>query len=243
MEGYIGTIGSKITAEAKMVNIFEYRDYKYCYYGTTHYIYTMQDAEGNVLVYKTSAYLTFKTGEIGDFGCPVEIGIRRGDKICISGTVKDHGEYKGIKQTVLQRVKVKSLLERQPTKQELEDQKREEQMASLSDGDFLWRMPYRQFKEHYSDCEILAGSFDDGCDSRGRKIAETTVEVIIREGRLKNSGVRGEHFYGYEFKTADGGTVCYRAVSEENARKQMNKDYPASENWELNRRYTHRGRY
>lgn len=33
MEGYIGTIGSKVTAEVKMVNIFEYQDYKFSYYG------------------------------------------------------------------------------------------------------------------------------------------------------------------------------------------------------------------
>lgn len=239
MEGYIGTIGNKVAAEVKMVNIFEYQDYKFSYYGTSRYIYTMQDDAGNVLVYKTSAYLAFKTGEIGECGCLVEIGIRRGDKISISGTVKDHGEYKGTKQTVLQRVRVKALIERQPTKQELEYKKREEQLASLTDGDFLWRMPYRQCKEHYSDCEILAGSFDDGCDSHGRKIAETTVEVIIREGRLKNSGVRGKHFYGFEFRTDDGGLVCYRAVSEENARKQMLKDYPEGGNWECAHIYTH----
>lgn len=243
MEDYIGTIGDRITADVKMVSIFEYQDYKFSYYGATRYIYTMRDDAGNVLVYKSGAYLTFKTGEKDQWGNPVETGIRRGDKISISGTVKNHGEYKETKQTVLQRVRVKALIERQPTKQELEDKKREEQLASLTDGDFLWRMPYRQYKEHYSDCEILAGSFDEGCDSHGRKIAETTVEVIIREGRLKNSGVRGEHFYGFEFKTANGGTVCYRAVSEENARKQMRKDYPESESWELNRRYTHRGRY
>lgn len=242
MEGYIATIGSKVTAEVKMVNIFEYQDYKFSYYGTSRYIYTMQDNEGNVLVYKSGAYLTFKTGEKDRWGNPVETGIRRGDKIIISGTVKDHGEYKGTKQTVLQRVRVKALIERQPTKQELETMKREEQLASLTDGDFCWRMPYRQYKEHYSDCEVLAGSFNDGCDSRGRKIAETTVEVIIREGRLKNSGVRGNHFYGFEFRTADGGLVCYRAVSEENARKRMLKDYPESGNWECTRIYTHRTR-
>lgn len=242
MEGYIGTIGSKVTTDVKMVNIFEYQDYKFSYYGNSRYIYTMQDDDGNILVYKSGAYLTYKTGEKDQYGNPIEIGIRRGDKISISGTIKDHGEYKGAKQTVLQRVRVKALIERQPTKQELDDKKREEQLSSLSNGDFCWRMPYRQYKEHYSDCEVLAGSFDDGCDSRGRKIAETTVEVIIRAGRLKNSGVRGEHFYGFEFETDSGGLVCYRAVSEENARKRMLKDYPESKNWECTHIYTHRTR-
>ena len=242
MEGYIAAIGSKVTAEVTMVNIFEYQDYKFSYYGASRYIYTMQDADGNILVYKSGAYLTYKTGEKNQYGDPVEIGIRRGDKISISGTVKDHGEYKGTKQTVLQRVRVKALVERQPTKQEFNEQKYKEQMASIADGDFIWRMSYRQYKEHYSDCEVLAGSFDDGCDSHGRKIAETTVEVIIREGRLKNSGVRGEHFYGFEFRTDNGGLVCYRAVSETNARKQLLKDYPESANWECTHIYTHRAR-
>lgn len=240
MDGYIGAIGSKVTAEVTMANIFEYLDYKFSYYGASRYIYTMKDDEGNTIVYKSGAYLAYKTGEKNQHGDPIEIGIRRGDKISISATVKDHGEYKGTRQTVLQRVRVKALIERQPTKQELENKKREEQIASLVDGDFRWRMPYRQYKEHYSDCEVLAGSFDDGCDSRGRKIAETTVEVIIREGRLKNSGVRGEHFYGFEFRTDNGGLVCYRAVSEENARKRMLKDYPESENWECTHIYTRR---
>lgn len=238
MEDYIGTIGDRITADVKMVSIFEYQDYKFSYYGATRYIYTMRDDAGNVLVYKSGAYLAIKTGDKDRWGNPVETGIRRGDKISISGMVKDHSEYKGTKQTVLQRVMVKALIERQPTKQELEDKKREEQLSSLSNGDFCWRMPYRQYKEHYSDCEVLAGSFDDGCDSRGRKIAETTVEVIIRAGRLKNSGVRGKHFYGFEFRTDSGGLVCYRAVSEENARKRMLKDYPESGSWECNHIYT-----
>lgn len=238
MEDYIGTIGDRITADVKMVSIFEYQDYKFSYYGATRYIYTMRDDAGNVLVYKSGAYLAIKTGDKDRWGNPVETGIRRGDKISISGMVKDHSEYKGTKQTVLQRVRVKALIERQPTKQELEDKKREEQIASLADGDFRWRMPYKQYKEHYSDCEILAGSFDDGCDSHGRKIAETTVEVIIRDGRLKNSGVRGKHFYGFEFRTDNGGLVCYRAVSEENARKRMLKDYPESGSWECNHIYT-----
>lgn len=238
MEDYIGTIGDRITADVKMVSIFEYQDYKFSYYGATRYIYTMRDDAGNVLVYKSGAYLAIKTGDKDRWGNPVETGIRRGDKISISGMVKDHSEYKGTKQTVLQRVRVKALVERQPTKQELEDKKREEQIASLADGDFRWRMPYKQYKEHYSDCEILAGSFDDGCDSHGRKIAETTVEVIIRDGRLKNSGVRGKHFYGFEFRTDNGGLVCYRAVSEENARKRMLKDYPESGSWECNHIYT-----
>lgn len=238
MEDYIGSIGDRITADVKMVSIFEYQDYKFSYYGATRYIYTMRDDAGNVLVYKSGAYLAIKIGNKDRWGNPVETGIRRGDKISISGMVKDHSEYKGTKQTVLQRVRVKALIERQPTKQELEDKKREEQIASLADGDFRWRMPYRQYKEHYSDCEILAGSFDDGCDSRGRKIAETTVEVIIRDGRLKNSGVRGKHFYGFEFRTDNGCLVCYRAVSEENARKRMLKDYPESGSWECNHIYT-----
>lgn len=242
MSDYIGTIGSKVTAEVKMVNIFEYQDYKFSYYGASRYIYTMQDDDGNILVYKSGAYLAYKTGKKNQYGDPIEIGIRRGDKICISGTVKGYGEYKGTKQTVLQRIKVTALIECQPTKQELDEQRYKEQMLSLDGDDFVWRMTYRQYKEHYSDCEVLAGSFDDGYDSRGRKIKDATVDVLIREGRLKNSGVRGKHFYGFEFRTDDGGLVCYRAVSEGNARKQLLKDYPKSGSWKCTHIYAHRVR-
>ena len=48
------------------------------------------------------------------------------------------------------------------------------------------RMKYKAYKEHYSDCETVYDSYDKGNKS---------IEVIIPEGRMKNSGVRGKKFY------------------------------------------------
>jgi hypothetical protein len=84
-------------------------------------------------------------------------------------------------------------------------------------------MPYRQYKEHYSDCETVIDSYED---RNGNKV----IKVIIREGRLKNSGVRGKHFSGYEveFKDENGkkARCTFRAVCEDNVMKQWKKLFP-----------------
>lgn len=82
---HIGQVGSKIELEAtfKRTRWYDTR------FGTT-WIYTFEDAEGNCLVWKTSA----------------SIGAEEGDKVRIKGTVKDHDEYNGVKQTVLTRCKI-----------------------------------------------------------------------------------------------------------------------------------------
>lgn len=53
-------------------------------------IITLQDAAGNIFVVKTKTYLDINVS----------------DEINITGTIKEHSEYKGIKQTIIQRVKV-----------------------------------------------------------------------------------------------------------------------------------------
>jgi len=86
-------------------------------------------------------------------------------------------------------------------------------------------MPYRQYKQHYADCEIVNGSYDE---------RNKTIEVIIPEGREKPSGVRGQRFSGYELWAQDSAGkafhICYRAVSRENAMKQ-HKRYCREEGW------------
>ena len=56
------------------------------------------------------------------------------------------------------------------------------------------RMKYKNYKEHYADCETVPSSYDKGTKS---------IEVIIPDGRMKNSGVRGHHFRGYQFDLID----------------------------------------
>lgn len=226
---YIGEIGKRLTVTVTFKKSFEYQDFKFNYYGTTHYIHTFEDAEGNILVWKTTSSMSV---QLDDDGCKWHT-IGWGDIIQITGTVKDHAEYRGTQQTILTRCKY-SLIERHITKEERDALKAEEQIASLTGEDFIWEMPYKQYKEHYSDCETLAGSFNNY--SYLTTPVPPTIKVIIREGRLKNSGVRGEHFYTWYFVSPDGKhRPHYRAVSEENARKQMKKDFPDSEGWECTR--------
>lgn len=224
MSKHVGNIGDKITVEVKLVHEFQYTDYKFNRYGgTDHFTYIFEDEHGNTLVWKTTNILGMdvltrdgKDGKYYQFD-----SVRKGDICTLKGTVKEHTEYKGTPQTILTRCKITSI-EHAPDEEEI---KKEQQMQSLNEGDVIEKMPYRQYKKHYADCETIAGSYNS---------EYRTIKVIVRKGRMKPSGVRGEHFSGYVFETDDGSrTLAYRAVSEENARKQMLKDYPEGKNWEL----------
>ncbi len=228
---YIGEISKRIKLNVTFKKSFEYTDYTFSYYGTTHYIHNFEDAEGNVIVWKTTSMIDYFEGD----HCVI---ITEGSTMELTGTVKEHSLYKDTEQTVLTRCKVK-LIERAKTKYEIEQEQAEAQMATIAEGDYVWEMPYRQYKEHYSDCETIIGSFDRHEDSRGNCHGEPTIKVIIREGRLKKSGVRGEHYRGWEFITDTGAKVTYRAISEETARRRMKKDYPNSDKWELNYIYSY----
>lgn len=223
MSEYIGVIGERKTLVVTLITCYSYT--------TTfgdNYIYTMCDADSNVLVWKTTKILNvipdadvIKKGDIDV--------IKKGDIFEITGTIKEHSEYKGVKQTHLTRCKF-SLIAHKPTAHQIDEKtiRREKQLASLNDGDFIERMLYSRYKKHYSDCEVLEGSYN-----KPDEHTLATIKVIIRKGRLKNSGVRGQHFKGYVFVSSDNIQTSYRAVSETNARKQLSRDYPNAENFEL----------
>ena len=220
---HIGEIGKRSKVIVTYKKSFEYTDFTFNYYGTTHRTHLFEDSEGNVIVWKSTKPVEYiKDGE-------AVLYVPEGSVVELTGSVKEHGEYKGQPQTVVTRCKFK-MVEVAKSKEEIEREKAAEQMARIKDGDYVWEMPYRQYKEHYADCETLIGSFkwEDG---------RATVKVIIRDGRLKKSGVRGEHYRGFEFITDNGTKVVYRAISEETARRQMKKEYPDSEGWELNHIY------
>ena len=82
---HLGQVGGKIEVEAT----FKRTRWYDTQFGTT-WIYTFEDNDGNCLVWKTSA----------------SIEPREGDKVRIKGTVKEHDEYNGVKQTVLTRCKI-----------------------------------------------------------------------------------------------------------------------------------------
>ena len=90
---HIGQVGDKVQMEVTMERRGSYEVPSYAGFGTTTItVYTFVDSNGNKLVWKTGS----------GFGRAVEDG----ERLTIKGTIKGHGEYKGEKQTELQRVKL-----------------------------------------------------------------------------------------------------------------------------------------
>ena len=92
--------------------------------------------------------------------------------------------------------------------------------------DTIKRLKYSQYKEHYADCRTVPGTYD--------KI-NRSIEVIIPDGRMKPSGVRGERFHYYQLALidADGKKryIGYKAVCLENAMKQ-HRQWCLKNGWE-----------
>ena len=232
MGNYVGQIGERIKTQVTLTGDYEYQT-RYMWQTQYHHIYTMTDEQDNVLVWKTTSVMGFEADDNWH-------SINKGDIIKITATVKDHGEYKGQEQTEVQRLKVTERVFKAQTPEEIAEAKRiereakkQEQLDSIREGDFIWRMSYKQYKEHYLDCETVIDSFED--DIRRGK----SIEVIIREGRLKASGVRGKHYSGYCLENENGKRCTFRAVSEENALKQARKEFP-EHTWECVKIYSYK---
>lgn len=84
--------------------------------------------------------------------------------------------------------------------------------------DHIERMHYKRYKQHFADCQTVPGSYNT---------TEKTISVILPEGRLKPSGVRGERFMGFQLWFCDQNGeehyCTYRAVCMSNAEKQHRK--------------------
>lgn len=94
---YVGNIGDKIEMPVTLWKMSSYKVQAFGgYYNRdepkmeTKYIYSFIDASGNCLIWNTTA----------------SHDISAGDKLILKGTIKRHSEYKGIKQTELQRCKI-----------------------------------------------------------------------------------------------------------------------------------------
>lgn len=87
---YVGNEGDKITVNLTFVQYFTYTTC-YSYHGELNFIYKFKDENGNIFVWKTGKGIDFEEGKV----------------YTISGTIKAHNEYKGEKQNVLSRCKVK----------------------------------------------------------------------------------------------------------------------------------------
>ena len=92
------------------------------------------------------------------------------------------------------------------------------------------RMLYRRYKTAYADCQTVPGTYDK---------ATKTIVVIIPEGRMRKSGVRGQRYNYYRFNGVDQTTgksveVKIKAICGENAIKQLRRDYDKNIKWDLN---------
>ena len=103
------------------------------------------------------------------------------------------------------------------TKEEWLELKRHQQLEeAVTSGAFLYETKYSAYKEHYADCDTLINSYNE---------STRTVVVIVPEGRMKASGVRGRKFASYLFYTTDKKHCrCKYAVSSENALKQLARE-------------------
>jgi len=82
---YIGSIGEKIQTELTYINSFSFETQ----WGAGH-IHKFLDQNGNVFIWKSSKYIEVDQGQL----------------VKIKGTIKDHAEYAGAKQTILTRCKI-----------------------------------------------------------------------------------------------------------------------------------------
>lgn len=201
---FVGNIKERVEISAIYEKTFNFMS---CY-GEQH-VHKFTDANGNVLVWK-SQNLVETSGENWEL-------IPEGSKVMVKATIKEHKEYKGEEQTSIIRCKF-DIIEKAATKKEKQAEKGKEQIASLQEGDQILTLPYRTYKEHYADCETVAGSFT-------AEYGRAQIDVIVRAGRLVASGVRGQRFSTYVFiNNATKKKVCFYAVCEENALKQAKKE-------------------
>lgn len=85
---WIGNIGDKLETAVHLDSVFSY-DTHYSYYGGITYVHLFSDKAGNVYKWNTAS-----------------VCLEDNKDYVIKATIKDHSEYKDVKQTVLTRVKV-----------------------------------------------------------------------------------------------------------------------------------------
>ena len=93
---YVGEIGQRITVKVTYQFSTEWET-KFGWQS----LYGFKDAEGNVFTWKTSSVPEVLNAEGKD------VVIHKGDEVTITGTVKEHSEYRDEKQTVLTRCKLR----------------------------------------------------------------------------------------------------------------------------------------
>lgn len=98
-DDYFGNIGDKFEKELMFEKIIGFEGF----YGYTYFLF-FRDEDGHVFKWSSSngSYKCWSSISCNDGYCEYEIG----KKYLIKGSIKDHAEYKGVKQTVITRCKV-----------------------------------------------------------------------------------------------------------------------------------------
>ena len=92
---HVGEIGEKLTVEVTYIHTSGWEnDYGGYWSCNMTYLHTFKDEQGNVFIWKTGKCIE------ADYGT----------KFTLKGTVKDHSEYTGVKQTALTRCKLENSL-------------------------------------------------------------------------------------------------------------------------------------
>ena len=107
---WVGAEKQRMDLELTLVRDYEYTRPRYTYGYETAHIYTLADAEGNCYVWKTANAIVAERED--EDGFIDETYAEPGDKVTMRATVKEHGEYRGVKQTVITRPKVKEVEKR-----------------------------------------------------------------------------------------------------------------------------------
>lgn len=109
---WVGEPKKRMDMELTLVRDYQYErqayGYSYGYHPETAHIYTLADADGNCYVWKTSNPLKVERWD-EDGWLVEETYAELGDKVTMRATVKEHNEYKGTKQTVINRPKVSGI--------------------------------------------------------------------------------------------------------------------------------------
>lgn len=99
---YVGSEGERISAEVTLKRSVDF-EYNMGWKTISQSLYIMEDKDGNVFTWKTQGGLWFSPKELD---CTVFVNTDF--PFTITGTIKEHTEYQGVKQTVLTRCKVVS---------------------------------------------------------------------------------------------------------------------------------------
>lgn len=100
---YVGEVGKKISVEVTLKHTAEWES-TFGYRTRTNYLYIMEDKNGNKLTWKTQSILCYEVFD--NKGDTYYRSIDEDRPFIITGKVKEHRLYDGVKETVLERCKV-----------------------------------------------------------------------------------------------------------------------------------------